>query len=127
MRSYPTLSLVSLLIIFILVPTPAQALCVGPEACGILASAFLSMVTVPLCIITFVILLIPKKHRWLLRVFAILPAIMTLLTGYLVLIQGQRLDLYFIPLIHFVLMGLMILISDPSRYMKRRNIDNIGQ
>ena len=97
----------SILLITIFVPTPAQALCLGPEACGIIGSIWLSMLTVPLCIAAFLFAIWPKT-RTSLQVFAFLPGLMAILTGYLMVIQGQRFDLIFIPLIHMAIMVLMI-------------------
>ena len=97
----------STLLITIFIPTPAQALCLGPEACGIIGSIWLSMLTVPLCIAAFLFAIWPKTRTWL-QVFAFLPGLMAILTGYLMVIQGQRFDLIFIPLIHMAIMVLMI-------------------
>ena len=97
----------SILLITIFIPTPAQGLCLGPEACGIIVGTWLSMLTVPLCIVAFLFAIWPKTRTWL-QVFAFLPGLMAILTGYLMVIQGQRFDLIFIPLIHMAIMVLMI-------------------
>ena len=107
MEQNSVLFLSSTLLITIFIPTPAQALCVGPEACGIIGSIWLSMLTVPLCIAAFLFAIWPKTRTWL-QVFAFLPGLMAILTCYLMVIQGQRFDLIFIPLIHMAIMVLMI-------------------
>ncbi len=99
--------LASILLITIFIPSPAQGLCLGPEACGIIVGIWSSMLTVPLCIVVFLFAIWPKTRTWL-QVFAFLPGLMAILTGYLMVIQGQRLDLIFIPLIHLGIMVLMI-------------------
>ena len=105
--NYSTKFLISTIFIIIFIPTPAQALCVGPESCGILGGIFLSMLTVPICAIALILAIWPVTRR-ILRIFAILPGLMIILTGYLMVIQGQRFDLIFIPLIHMGIMFLMI-------------------
>ena len=107
MERYPVVFLTSILLIVIFIPSPAQGLCIGPEACGIIAGTFLSMLTVPLCIVAFLFAIWPKTRRWL-QVFAVIPGGMAILTGYLMVIRVNRIDLLFIPLIHFGLMIVMI-------------------
>ena len=91
----------------ILIPMPAQALCTGPESCGILGGFFLSMITVPISILALFLAIWPSTRKSL-PVIAALPGGMVALTTYLVILQGQRTDLVFIPLIHLGLMILMI-------------------
>ena len=107
MEQHSVVFLSSILFITIFIPTPAQALCLGPEACGIIVGTWLSMLTVPLCIAAFLFAIWPKTRTWL-QIFAFLPGLMAILTGYLMVIQGQRFDLIFIPLIHMAIMVLMI-------------------
>ena len=105
--NYSTKFLIPIIFIIIFIPTPAQALCIGPESCGILGGIFLSMLTVPICVIALILAIWPVTRRILL-IFAILPGLMIIVTGYLMVIQGQRFDLIFIPLIHMGIMFLMI-------------------
>ena len=98
---------ISILFFIIFIPNTAHGLCINAEACGILGGTLLSMVTVPLCLI-LLIFGFWKKTRRLLQVFAILPGFMSLLTGYLMVIQVNRFDLLFIPLIHILIAILMI-------------------
>ena len=105
--NYSTKFLIPIIFIIIFIPTPAQALCIGPESCWILGGIFLSMLTVPICVIALILAIWPVTRR-ILRIFAILPGLMIIVTGYLMVIQGQRFDLIFIPLIHMGIMFLMI-------------------
>lgn len=114
--------LITILMITIFVPTPTQALCIGPEACGIIIGTWLSMLTVPLCIVVFLFAIWPKTRIWL-QFFAFLPGLMTILTGYLMVIQGQRFDLIFIPLIHMAMMVLMISLGRYDSSGSRNKID----
>ena len=98
---------ISILFFIIFIPNTAHGLCINAEACGILGGTLLSMVTVPLCLI-LLIFGFWKKTRRLLQVFAILPGFMSLLTGYLMVIQVNSFDLLFIPLIHILIAILMI-------------------
>ena len=98
---------ISILFFIIFIPNTAHGLCINAEACGILGGTLLSMVTVPLSLI-LLIFGFWKKTRRLLQVFAILPGFMSLLTGYLMVIQVNRFDLLFIPLIHILIAILMI-------------------
>ena len=98
---------ISILFFIIFIPNTAHGLCINAEACGILGGTLLSMVTLPLCLI-LLIFGFWKKTRQLLQVFALLPGFMSLLTGYLIVIQGNRFDLLFIPLIHILIAILMI-------------------
>lgn len=98
---------ISILFFIIFIPNTAHGLCINAEACGIIGGTLLSMVTVPLCLI-LLIFGFWKKTRQLLQVFALLPGFMSLLTGYLIVIQGNRFDLLFIPLIHILIAILMI-------------------
>lgn len=102
--------LIPIFFIIILIPSPAQALCIGSESCGILGGIFLSMLTVPICILALILAIWPVTRR-ILQIFAILPGLMAIVTGYLMVIQGQRFDLIFIPLIHIGIMILMILLG----------------
>ena len=101
--NFSTKFLIPIIFIIIFIPSPAQALCIGPESCGILGGIFLSMLTVPICVIALILAIWPVTRR-ILRIFAILPGLMIIVTGYLMVIQGQRFDLIFFPLIH---MGIM--------------------
>ena len=107
MERFPVVFLTSILLIVIFIPSPAQGLCISPEACGIIVGTWLSMLTVPLCIVAFLFAIWPKTRRWL-QVFAVIPGGMAILTGYLMVIRVNRIDLLFIPLIHFGLMIVMI-------------------
>ncbi len=120
MERYPVVFLTSILLFVIFIPSPAQGLCIGPEACGIIAGTFLSMLTVPLCIVAFLFAIWPKTRRWL-QVFAVLPGVMAMLTGYLMVIRVNRVDLLFIPLIHFGLMIVMIGIGRFDRNKESKN------
>ena len=100
----------SVLFFVILIPTPAQGLCIGPEACGILGATFLSIITIPICLLAFLLVFWPKT-RTLLQGFAILPGFMAILTGYLMVIRVNRFDLFYVPLIHVCLMTAMIIVG----------------
>ena len=110
MERYPVVFLTAIFLFAILIPSPAQGLCINPEACGVVAGVFLSMVTVPICLVAFLFAISPKT-RGLLRFFAALPGVMAILTGYLMVIRVNRFDLLLVPLIHFGLMKLMIRIG----------------
>ena len=118
MGRYPVVALASILLLAISIPGPAQGLCISPEACGIVAGAFLSMLTVPICIVAFLLAIWPKTRR-LLEVFALLPGGMAMLTGYLMVIRVNRLDLFFIPLAHLGLMIGMIAVGRLDRNGKQ--------
>ena len=120
MERNPVVFLTSILLFVIFIPSPAQGLCIGPEACGIIAGTFLSMLTVPLCIVAFFFAIWPKTRRWL-QVFAVLPGGMAILTGYLMVIRANRVDLLLIPLIHF---GLMIVMIDIGRFDRNKESKN---
>ncbi len=102
--------LISILLFLVAVPMPAQALCVGPESCGILGGMFLSMLTVPVCMLALFFAIWPKTRKAL-QAIAVLPGLMAGLTTYLMVIQAQRMDLIFIPLIHLGIMVLMIFLG----------------
>ena len=106
--------LTSIILIVIFLPRPVQALCIGPEACGIIAGTWLSMLTVPLCSLAFLLVWWPRTRRWL-QVVAVIPGGMAILTGYLMVIRVNRIDLLFVPLLHLALMIVMILISRLDR------------
>lgn len=110
MGNYSIKYFIAIFFLIIFIPSPAQALCIGPESCGILFGTFLSMLTVPICILALILAIWPVTRR-ILQVFAILPGLMGIVTGYLMVIQGQRFDLIFIPLIHISIMILMILLG----------------
>ena len=107
MGRYNVPFLVSLLLFVVLIPAPVQGLCVSSEACGILGGFFLSMFTVPLCLLLFLFAIWPKTRPWL-QGFAILPGLMFVFTAFLIVIQAGRIDLAWIPLVHAVLMSVMI-------------------
>ena len=92
----------------------------GPEACGIIVGAWLSMLTVPLCIVAFLLAIWPRTRRWL-QFVAVIPGGMAILTGYLMVIRVNRVDLLFIPLLHFALMIVMIGISRLDRNKEPKN------
>ena len=120
MERYPVVFLTSILLIVIFIPSPAQGLCINPEACGIIVGTWLSMLTVPLCIVAFLFAIWPKTRRWL-QVFAVLPGGMAILTGYLMVIRVNSVDFLFIPLIHFGLMIVMIAIGRFDRHKESKN------
>ena len=120
MDRYPVVFLTSILLFVIFIPSPAQGLCISPEACGIIVGTWLSMLTVPLCIVAFLFAFWPKTRRWL-QVFAVLPGVMAILTGYLMVIRVNRVDLLFIPLIHFGIMIVMIGIGRFDRNKESKN------
>ena len=100
----------SVLFFIILISRPAQGLCIGPEACGIIGATFLSMITIPICLLAFLLVFWPKTRR-LLQGIAVLPGFMAILTGYLMVIRVNRFDLFYVPLIHVCLMTAMIFIG----------------
>ena len=120
MERYPVVFLTSTLLIVIFIPSPAQGLCINPEACGIIVGTWLSMLTVPLCIVAFLFAIWPKTRRWL-QVFAVLPGGMAILTGYLMVIRVNSVDFLFIPLIYFGLMIVMIAIGRFDRHKESKN------
>ena len=109
-------------ILIIFFPSPVQGLCTGPEACGILGGALLSILTIPICIIAFLFAIWPKTRKAL-QFFAILPGLMTLITVYLFVIQADRFDLIFLPLIHFGIMILMIGIGRFDSSKKSKSLE----
>jgi len=113
---------ISILLFIIFIPSPAQGLCTNSESCGILGGLFLSMLTVPLCLIALIFAIWPKTRRTLLG-FAILPGLMTMLTMYLIVIQAKRIDLIYIPLIHLVLMAVMIGLGRFNPLKESENIE----
>jgi|TARA_B100001094_G_scaffold228466_1_gene223029 hypothetical protein len=113
----PAVVLVPILLLIVLIPTPAQGLCINAKACGILGATLLSMITIPICLVIF-ILGFWQKTRKLLIFFAIIPGFMAILTAYLTVISVSRFDLFYIPLIHVLLMAVMIFIG-------RLNVKNI--
>ena len=114
---------ISIMLFIIFIPSPAQGLCTNSESCGILGGVFLSMLTVPLCLIALIFAIWPKTRRSLLG-FAILPGLMTMLTMYLIVIQAKRIDLIFIPLIHLALMAVMIGLGRLNPLKKSENIES---
>ena len=113
---------ISILLFIVFIPSPAQGLCTTSESCGLLGGFFLSMLTVPVCLISTIFAIWPKTRRLLLG-FAVLPGLMTMLTAYLILIQAERFDLFYIPLIHLVLMAVMIGLGRLNRLNKTENIE----
>ena len=107
---YPVVSVTSILLIVIFIPSPAQGLCIGPEACGIIVGTWLSMLTVPICLVLFAFAIWPKTRPWL-EVLAVLPGFMAILTGYLMVFRVARFDFIWVPLIHAGLMIVMIRIG----------------
>lgn len=100
----------SALFFIILISTPVQGLCINAEACGILGATFLSMITIPICLLAFLLVFWPKTRR-LLKGIAVLPGFMAILTGYLMVIRVNRFDLFYVPLIHVCLMIAMIFVG----------------
>jgi hypothetical protein len=100
----------SALFFIILISSPTQGLFIGPEACGILGATFLSMITIPICLLAFLLVFWPKTRR-LLQGIAVLPGFMAILTGYLMVIRVNRFDLFYVPLIHVCLMTTMIFVG----------------
>lgn len=113
---------ISILLFIMFIPSPAQGLCTTSESCGILGGFFLSILTVPVCLISLIFAFWPKTRRLLLG-FAVLPGLMAMLTAYLILIQAERFDLFYIPLIHLVLMAVMIGLGRLNRLNKTENIE----
>jgi len=107
MERFRVVFITSILLIVIFIPSPVQGLCIGPESCGIIVGAWLSMLTVPLCSVAFLFVWWPRTRRWL-QVVAVIPGGMAILTGYLMVIRVNRVDLLYVPLLHFVLMIVMI-------------------
>ncbi|MEC9478398.1 MAG: hypothetical protein VX666_04490 [Candidatus Thermoplasmatota archaeon] len=77
------------------------------------------MLTVPICLVLFAFAIWPKTRPWL-RVLAVLPGLMAILTGYLMVFRVARFDLIGVPLIHAGLMIVMIRIGrfDPNKESK---------
>ena len=100
----------SVLLFIILIPAPVQGLCIGPEACGILGATLLSMITIPICLLAFLLVFWPKTRR-LLQGLAILPGFMAIFTGYLMVIRVNRFDFFYVPLIHVCLTIAMIIVG----------------
>ena len=119
MERYPVVFLTSILLIVIFIPRPVQGLCIGPEACGVIVGTWLSMLTVPICLVLFAFAIWPKTRPWL-EVLAVLPGFMAILTGYLMVFRVARFDLIWVPLIHAGLMIVMIRIGrfDPNKESK---------
>ncbi|MBD29078.1 MAG: hypothetical protein CMO38_07515 [Verrucomicrobiaceae bacterium] len=109
-QNYNSAVFTTVLIFIILIPTPVQGLCIGPEACGILGATFLSMITIPICLIAFLLVFWPKTRK-LLQGLAILPGFMAIFTGYLMVIRVNRFDLFYVPLIHICLMIAMFIVG----------------
>ncbi|MBD28947.1 MAG: hypothetical protein CMO38_06855 [Verrucomicrobiaceae bacterium] len=109
-QNYNSAVFTTFLIFIILIPTPVQGLCIGPEACGILGATFLSMITIPICLIAFLLVFWPKTRK-LLQGLAILPGFMAIFTGYLMVIRVNRFDLFYVPLIHICLMIAMFIVG----------------
>jgi hypothetical protein len=110
MERRPPVFLIGFLVFVLLIPSPVQGLCINAESCGILGGVFLSMLTVPICLVLFVFAIWPKTRQWL-EFMAVLPGFMMVLTGYLMVFQVARFDLIWVPLIHAGLMIAMILVG----------------
>ena len=110
MERYPVVSLTSILLIVIFIPSPVQGLCINPEACGVIVGVWASMLTVPICLVLFAFAIWPKTRPWL-EVLAVLPGFMAILTGYLMVFRVARFDFIWVPLIHAGLMIVMIRIG----------------
>ncbi len=110
MERRPAVFLIGFLVFVLLIPSPVQGLCINAEACGVLGGVFLSMLTVPICLVLFVFAIWPKTRQWL-EFMAVLPGFMVVLTGYLMVFQVARFDLVWVPLIHAGLMIAMILVG----------------
>ena len=122
MESNPVVLLTSILLIVIFLPSPVQALCVGPEACGVILGVWTSMLTVPICLVLFTFAIWQKTRPWL-EFLALLPGFMTILTGYLMVFRVARFDLIWIPLIHAVLMFVMVRIGRFDGNKESKNED----
>ena len=120
MERYPVVFLTSILLIVIFVPSPVQGLCKGPEACGVIVGTWVSMLTVPICLVLFAFAIWPKTRPWL-EVLAVLPGFMAILTGYLMVFRVARFDLIWVPLIHAGLMIVMIRIGRFDRNNESKN------
>ena len=94
MERFRVVFITSILLIVIFIPSPVQGLCIGPESCGIIVGAWLSMLTVPLCSVAFLFVWWPRTRRWL-QVVAVIPGGMAILTGYLMVIRVNRVDLFY--------------------------------
>jgi hypothetical protein len=115
MERRPAVFLISSLVFVLLIPSPVQGLCINAEACDILGGIFLSMLTVPICLVLFAFAIWPKTRPWL-EVLAVLPGFMAILTGYLMVFQTARFDLILVPLIHA---GLMIAMIGVGRWKRK--------
>ena len=120
MERYPVVSLTSILLIVIFIPSPVQGLCISPEACGVIVGTWVSMLTVPICLVLFAFAIWPKTRPWL-EVLAVLPGFMAILTGYLMVFRVARFDLIWVPLIHAGLMIVMIRIGRFDRNKESKN------
>ena len=126
MERFRVVFLTSNLLFVIFIPSPTQGLCIGPEACGIIAGTYLSMLTVPLCSVAFLFVWWPRTRRWL-QVVAVIPGGMAILTFYLMVIRVNRVDLLYIPLIHFILMIVMIGIGRFDRNKESKNEETLAR
>ena len=100
-----------------MVAVPAQALIAegNDEGAALLLAMLLSMLTVPVTFLLFLFAISPKT-RPTLRIFAGLPGLMTLLTVYLVLIAGNRLDMVWLPMFHAGLAAIMFWLGGVGRH-----------
>ena len=120
MERYSVVFLTSIFLIVIFIPSPVQGLCKGPEACGVIVGTWVSMLTVPICLVLFAFAIWPKTRPWL-EVLAVLPGFMAILTGYLMVFRVARFDLIWVPLIHAGLMIVMIRIGRFDRNKESKN------
>ena len=126
MERYPVVSLTSILLIVIFIPSPVQGLCINPEACGVIVGVWASMLTVPICLVLFAFAIWPKTRPWL-EVLAVLPGFMAILTGYLMVFRVARFDIFWVPLIHAGLMIVMIRIGRFDRHKESKNEETLAR
>ena len=95
---------------------PAQALLAegNDEGAALLAAMFFSFVTVPISFLLF-LFAISATTRPVLRIFAGLPGLMTVLTAYWVLIAGGRPDMIWLPMFHAALAAIMFWVGGLGR------------
>ena len=126
MERYPVVSLTSILLIVIFIPSPVQGLCINPEACGVIVGVWASMLTVPICLVLFAFAIWPKTRPWL-EALAVLPGFMAILTGYLMVFRVARFDFIWVPLIHAGLMIVMIRIGRFDRHKESKNEETLAR
>lgn len=111
--------LFSIIFLILFIPTPVQALCNSAESCGMIGGFFLSIISIPISLFCLILAIWPNTRN-MLTFISILPGSMAIITFYLMVIQGQRFDLIFVPLIHLGILGLMLLLSR----LGKSNVEN---